>query len=399
MSQSDVERPLLRITGRPLRIALFSGNYNCIRDGANQALNRLVAYLLDRQAQVRIYSPTTPRTSIACVGQVVPVPSIAIPGRSEYRLALGLPRTIRRDLANFAPDIVHLSAPDWLGRSAQRHARLNGTAVVASLHTRFETYLSYYRLGALRRPMERYLHRFYSDCDRILAPTAPIAAELAGQYGSGRVSIWSRGVDRASFGPALRDEEFRNSLGYKPEDVVPLFFGRLVIEKGLQIFVETVMRTRAAGRHVRPLVIGDGPARAWLAQRLPNANFLGHLEGVALGRAIASADVLINPSITEAFGNVNLEAMASGLAIISADVPSASTLINNGRTGLLVAPLSNEAYADTLLELMADPTRRTALGRSAQLAASSYDWDDALAQVVEAYRGCLKRDDSLSPKE
>lgn len=180
---------------------------------------------------------------------------------------------------------------------------------------------------------------------------------------------------------------------------MPLFFGRLVIEKGLQIFVETVMRTRAAGRHVRPLVIGDGPARAWLAQRLPNANFLGHLEGVALGRAIASADVLINPSITEAFGNVNLEAMASGLAIISADVPSASTLINNGRTGLLVAPLSNEAYADTLLELMADPTRRTALGRSAQLAASSYDWDDALAQVVEAYRGCLKRDDSLSPKE
>ncbi len=392
ISSPDARRPLPRVAGRPLRVALFSGNYNGIRDGANRALNRLVAYLLDRNAQVRIYSPDSPKTAIPHVGHVVPVPSIAIPGRSEYRLARGLPRAIRRDLAAFAPDIVHLSAPDWLGRSAQRHARRNGIAVVASLHTRFETYLAYYGLGMLRGPMERYLNRFYDACDRILAPTAPIAAELVAQYGAGRVSIWSRGVDRASFDPALRDEGFRASLGYGPDDVVPLFFGRLVAEKGLQIFVDTVMRARAADRSVRPLVIGDGPARAWLAQRLPNANFVGHLEGAALGRAVASADVLINPSITEAFGNVNLEAMASGLAIISADVPSASALIDHGRTGLLVAPLSSEAYAGRFLDLIADPARRKALGRSARLAANGHDWDATLAQVVRAYDRCLRSD-------
>jgi len=394
---SRPEKISLRIAERPLRVALFSGNYNGVRDGANQALNRLVGHLLDRQAQVRIYSPTTPGTPIACVGDVVQVPSIAIPRRPEYRIALGLPRTIRRDLDNFQPDIIHLSAPDWLGRSAQRYAKCNGTPMVASLHTRFETYLSYYWLGMLRGSMERYLHRFYSDCDRILAPTPHIARELSAQYGAQRIAIWSRGVDRTSFDPALRDEEFRSSLGYGPADVVPLFFGRLVAEKGLQIFVDTVMQARAAGHSVRPMIVGDGPARAWLAQRLTNANFLGHLEGAALGRAVASADVLINPSVTEAFGNVNLEAMASGLAIISANVPSASALIDNGRTGLLVEPLSSEAYATGFLELIADPARRRALGRAARIDAHRYDWNETLLQVVEVYDQCLKR--SGSPRE
>ena len=391
IAQPDAGSHFLRIADRPLRVALFSGNYNGVCGGANRALNRLVACLLKRGAQVRIYSPTTPRTSFPCVGQVIPVTSVGIPGRAEYRLALGLPRAIRRNLEEFAPDIAHLSAPDWLGRSAQRHMRRRGIPVIASLHTRFETYLGYYRLGMLRGAMERYLHRFYNDCDRILAPTPPIAAEFTERYGSARVSIWSRGVDRATFHPSLRDESFRSSFGYEPGDVIPLFFGRLVAEKGLQVFVDAVLRTRAGGRYVRPMIVGDGPARAWLAQRLPNAYFLGHLEGVALGRTVASADVLINPSITEAFGNVNLEAMASGLAVISADVPSASALIEDGRTGLLVPALSGEAYATALLELIAEPARRAALGRAASLAASSYDWDETLTQVIRAYGRCIQK--------
>jgi len=399
VSPPDAGPPSLQIAGRPLRISLFSGNYNGVRDGANRALNRLVDYLLARGAQVRIYSPTTPKTSFPCVGDVVPVPSVAIPGRGEYRLALGLPRAIRRDLAAFAPDIVHLSAPDWLGRSAQRHARRSGIPVVASLHTRFETYLSYYGLAMLRGPMERYLDRFYDDCDHILAPTPPIAGEFAGRYGGDRVSIWSRGVDRAAFHPDLRDESFRRSLGYMPQEVVPLFFGRLVLEKGLDIFMDAILRARAAGHPVRPLIVGEGPARDWLAQRLPNAYFLGHLEGRRLGRAVASADVLINPSITEAFGNVNLEAMASGLAIISADVPSASSLIDTGRTGLLVPPLSGEAYAAALLDLIADPARRRALGRAASLAANACRWEETLAQVVRGYDKCLQSDKTSTGRE
>lgn len=378
---------------RPLRIALFSGNYDCVRDGANRALNRLVAYLLDDVgARVRIYSPTAPQKAFVSVGDIVSVRSACIPGRPEYRLALGFTRAARADMDAFAPDIVHLSAPDLLGRQAQKYARAAGIPVVASLHTRFEAYLDYYRLGFLRRPVTDYLARFYGDSDHILAPTPPIRDELAERFGADKVSIWSRGVDPAMFGPELRSEAWRARSGYAPEDIVPLFFGRLVLEKGLGLFAETIATLRAQGHGVRPMIVGDGPARDWLARQLPNANFLGFLEGRALGRALASADMLINPSVTEAFGNVNLEAMASGLAVVSADVPSASALIEDGRTGMLVPSHDAGAYARAAVELIARPARRASLGRAASVAADRYRWDEILADVARVYDRIACRD-------
>lgn len=365
---------------------MFSGNYDCVRDGANRALNRLVGYLQDKAgAQVRIYSPTAPQKAFASVGEVFSVRSACIPGRPEYRLALGLTRAARENLDAFAPDIVHVSAPDLLGRQAQSYARAAGIPVVASLHTRFETYLDYYRLGILRRPVERYLERFYGDADHILAPTWPIRDDLAVQFGHEKLSIWSRGIDPAMFGPGLRSEAFRARLGYEPGDIVPLFFGRLVLEKGLGIFAQAITALRGRGHAVRPLVIGEGPARDWLARRLPNVNFLGFLDGRDLGEAVASADILFNPSVTEAFGNVNLEAMASGLAVVSADVDSVSALIDDGRTGRLVAPQDAQAYADAAASLIRQPARLRALRTAAASAADHYRWDAILADVVQVY--------------
>jgi glycosyltransferase involved in cell wall biosynthesis len=382
--------PLRPGHARPLRVALFSGNYDCVRDGANRALNRLVGHLLHQAgAQVRIYSPRAPVPAFASQGEVRAVPSLAIPGRPEYRLAIGLTRGVKRDLDAFAPDIVHLSAPDLLGRQAQKHARRMGIPVVASLHTRFETYLDYYRLSFLRGTMERYLDRFYGDADLILAPTAPIRDDLAARHGVDRVGIWGRGIDPHCFSPTLRDPAFRAAHGHEEADLVPLFFGRLVLEKGLGVFADAIAAIRAQGLHVRPMVIGEGPARSWLAQRLPNATFLGHLDGVDLGRAVASADILINPSVTEAFGNVNLEAMASGLAVLSADVPSASALVHHGRTGLLLPAAKPRAYADAAAALIANPARRQALGYAAAAEASRYRWDAILQSVVDAYARLL----------
>jgi glycosyltransferase involved in cell wall biosynthesis len=371
---------------RPLRIALFSGNYDCVRDGANRALNRLVAYLLTQVgACVRIYSPTAPEKAFASVGDIFSVKSASIPGRPEYRLALGFTRNAREDMEAFAPDVVHLSAPDLLGRQAQKYARAAGIPVVASLHTRFETYLDYYRLGFLRRPVEAYLDRFYGDSDQILAPTPPIMEEMAARFGDEKVSIWSRGVDREMFHPALRSDAVRARFGYAPDDVVPLFFGRLVLEKGLGVFADAVTALRLRGHSVRPMVIGDGPARDWLARNLPNVTFLGFMEGRKLGQAVASADMLINPSVTEAFGNVNLEAMASGLAVISADVASASTLIDHGRTGMLIPADDPQAYAEAAADLIMQPARLRALGWAASAAADRYCWDEILGEVVRVY--------------
>lgn len=389
-TRSILSSPSPRKADRPLRVALFSGNYDCVRDGANQALNKLVHHLESKhRATVRVYSPRARIPAFAAEGDIRAVRSLGLPGRPEYRLALGLPRATRADLDGFSPDIVHLSAPDWLGWQALGYARRMGIPAVASLHTRFETYADYYRLSFLRPVIERYLNRFYGRCDRILAPTRPIAEDLARVHGEDRVGIWGRGVDRARFHPALRSDAWRASHGYDGDDVVPLFFGRLVLEKGLDLFAETIASLRARGHRLRPLIVGEGPARGWLAQRLPNATFTGHLEGEELGCAIASADILVNPSVTEAFGNVNLEAMASGLCVVSANVPSASALVTHGRTGLLVDPTDAAAYADAVEQSIRQPHRRRWMSAMASAQADRYDWGEILSQVYRSYVDCL----------
>lgn len=313
------------------RIALFTGNYNYVKEGANQALNRLARHLADRVgATVRAYSPVTDTPAFEPEGTLVPVPSVPLPGRSEFRLALGLPRGVREDVRAFAPDIVHVATPDLLCARAQGLARQLGVPVAASVHTHFETYCDYYGLGMLRPLVERHLRRFYARSDLVLVPTPAIAAGMAREQGAGRLAIWSRGVDAELFSPRRRSAMWRQGHGIGEAEVALLFFGRLVLEKRVDAFAEAVSLLRARGLKVRPVVVGEGPARARMQAAMPDAVFTGHLAGPALAIAVASCDVMVNPSLTETFGNVTLEAMASGLAVVAADAASSTNLIEPG---------------------------------------------------------------------
>lgn len=372
-----------------LRIALFSGNYNMVRDGANKALNRLVRYLIDHGAEVRVYSPTIP-DGFDAPGEVVSLPSFAIPTRKEYRFATGLPQSVRDDIRAFKPNLFHLSAPDLVANKAQKFARELGIPVVASLHTLFETYLDYYGLGFLRPMGERYLGRFYARCDFVLTPNELLAANLREQTGLGEhVRIWSRGVDHNVWNPGRRDMSWRRAQGYADDEVVPLFFGRLVKEKGLDIFEEVITELRARGRPVRPLIVGAGPAGDDLAKALGDAVFTGHVEGHALARAVACADVLINPSTTEAFGNVNLEAMASGVALISADAPAGRALIRHGESGVIVPARDTAAYADAVEKMMDQPAWMRQLADAAAESSKVFRWSTILDRVIDTYRLAL----------
>lgn len=392
---AGLARPLVRESSESapapsaegMRVALFSGNYNCVRDGANRALNRLVAHLIARGARVRVYSPTVATPAFPPAGELVSVPSVGLPGRSEYRAALGLPGAIRRDIVDFAPTHFHVSCPDFLGMRAVALANALGVPAIASMHTRFETYPAYYGLDFLGPPIERRMKRFYTRCDRVLAPSPLMAGILRG-YGvaADRIHIWSRGVDRSIFSPERRDKGWRLEQGYGEDEPILLFFGRVVQEKGLDVFAATMAELERRGHRRRPMIIGDGPARPWIEERLPSALFTGHIEGEALGRAIASADILINPSITEAFGNVNLEAMASGLAIVTADVGASRVLIEPDKQGLLVSAKDPAAYADAVETLIRFPARRKRLGEAAVAASRAYNWTDILDSVVSIYR-------------
>ena len=375
----------------PLRIALFSGNYNYVRDGANQALNRLVAHLLERGVAVRVYSPTTITPAFPPTGTLVHVPSIALPGRGEYRLAPGLPSGVREDLVRFSPDIVHVSAPDVLGHRAVGFARSRGWPVLASVHTLFETYASYYHLGFLEPVMVHLLRRFYNRCDAAVAPTREMIERLRGQGVTIPMSVWSRGVDHDRFDPARRSLDWRRLLGIGDDELVVGFFGRVVLEKGLDVFAATARELTRRGVAHRVLVIGDGPAREWLASELPDAVFAGFQMGDELGRAVASLDVLLQPSTTETFGNVTSEAMAAGVPVVAADATGARDLVVDGVTGRLIEPSDVAAYADAIEKLPTDADTRRAWGRAGHEAARALRWDTANQAVLDAYHRVLER--------
>lgn len=371
-----------------MRIALFSGNYNYVREGANQALNRLVAHGERKGHVFRIYSPVTAAPAFEPEGELVPVPSIALPVRTEFRLALGLQAEIRENVRRFAPDLIHVSTPDILGTRAQTFAKVLGIPIVASLHTRFEKYLGYYRLNWLRPLAEAHLRRFYRRSDHVLAPTPDIVAEIQNMRGDDKVSLWSRGVDRAFFAPDRRDPEWRRARGWSNEDVVALFFGRLVLEKGVNDFISIVQRVRAQGVDVKVLVVGAGPARNAF-DALEVSVCAGHLDGPELARAVASADVLIHPSRTEAFGNVVLEAMASGLPIVSSATDSSKVLIKDGQSGLLCPPADLDCFVKKVAQLAGDTNKRRAMGAEARISSSAFTWDGACESVLEAYSSIL----------
>ncbi len=368
-----------------LRVALFSGNYNYVRDGANQALNLLMGHALAQGAQVRIYSPTTDTPAFPPTGDLVSVPAFAmLGGRGEYKVAKGI-KAVLPDLEAFNPNIVHVSAPDILGHRAVSWARKQGIASVASVHTRFETYPQYYGIGFLAPLLIKALTRFYNRFDMVM-PTGRGMVELLQSWGVNKpMRIWSRGVYHDRFNPGKRSLEWRRSLGIGDDEVVIGFLGRLVLEKGLDVFAEVIRRLQDRGVKHRVMVIGEGPARDWFAERVPTAVFTGFQSGEGLNRAVASMDVFFNPSITESFGNVTLEAMASGVAVVAAVATGPVGLVEEGVSGILCDPKDMDAYAGALERFATDHDFRHAAGRAGFELAKGYDWERINQIVIETY--------------
>lgn len=374
-----------------LRIALFSGNYNYVRDGANQALNRLVGYLLREGAAVRVYSPTVAEPAFPPTGDLVSVPSIAIPNRPEYRIPLALSGAVRRDLAAFAPNVVHISSPDRVARQATKWARKRRLPVLASVHTRFETYFRYYNLSFLEPLVEAWLRKLYRKCDALVAPSESMAQVLRQQRMNYDIDIWSRGVDREIFASNRRDPAWRRHLGLADDVPVIGFLGRLVMEKGLDVFSDTIDQLQRRGVRHHVLVVGEGPARAWFESRLPTATFVGFQGGADLARAIASMDMLFNPSVTETFGNVTLEAMACGLPVVAAKATGSQSLVEDNRSGRLIAPGAIAQFAEALRLYCENPALRAEHGKAGEKRSLEYSWDAINQTVAETYLRLIRQ--------
>ena len=340
---------------------------------------------------MRVYAPKVANPAFPSKGKLVGVPSIAIPGRAEYRLPIALSPRVRRDLATFAPHVVHVSSPDIAGHRAVSWARRHRLPILASVHTRFETYPRYYNMAFLEPVLEAVLRRFYRRCDALVAPSESMAQVLRAQRMNYDIDIWSRGVDRDVFHPGRRDTAWRQSLGIADDEVVIGFLGRLVMEKGLDVFSDSIDQLARRGVAHRVMVVGEGPAHDWFTERLPQAVFTGFQGGADLGRAVASMDVLFNPSITETFGNVTLEAMACGVPVVAAAATGSQSLVDDGVSGRLIAPGAVRQFAEALRAYVEDADLRARHGAAGEARSLEFSWDRINQAVADTYLRLIRQ--------
>ncbi len=371
-----------------LRVAIFTGNYNHIQDGVSLTLNRLVAFLEANNVPVIVFGPTVDEPALEHEGEFVSVPSIPVPGRSEYRLTTGFPDEAQQRLHEFGPTIVHLATPDLLGFRAMRWAQQKNIQIVASYHTHFTSYLKYYNLEILELMGWKYVEWFYSQCKHVYVPSPSMADELAEKnIGNGSIRIWARGVDTNRFHPSQRDEDWRKQCGFEQGDIVMTFVSRLVWEKNLQTFVDVAKKL---GKTIKPMIVGDGPAMKELQHMLPQAHFTNFITGDELARAYASSDIFLFPSETETFGNVTLEAMSSGLPCVVADAPGSKSLVESGINGFLAPPRDTEEFAKCVRKIAEDDDLRQEMGKTARQKAMAYSWENVNGELLENYKEALK---------
>lgn len=377
-----------------LRVALFTGNYNHIRDGVSLTLNRLVHYLESQNIPVLVFGPSNKNPVIDHCGELVVTPSIPmlVPGREEYRIATHFNRAAKKRLKEFNPTLIHIATPDGLGIGALRWAKKNNIPKVTSYHTHFLSYTEYYSLylSPVKKPFKMMMKWFYKQFAHTYVPSQSMIEELHREGIPGNMKIWTRGIDTERFNPGKRDMEWRRSVGFEDDEIVVTFVSRLVWEKELRTYIDSVKRIQKVNPKVRALVVGNGQAEEEAKQLLPSGHFTGFAKGEELARAYASADVFMFPSHTETFGNVTLEAMASGLPCIVADAIGSKSLVADGVNGYLAKKENVDDFTKKLKEVISDSSQRIEMGKKSREMSLEYQWDSINAGLVNNYLEVLK---------
>jgi len=376
-----------------LRIACVTETYPPEVNGVSMTVARVVEGLQQRGHVVQLVRPRQVSDREGCASETlreVLVRGVPIPRYAGLRMGLPCRRTLVRLWKATRPDVVHIATEGPLGRSALLAARALGLPVCSDFRTNFHAYSSHYGIGLLRRPIIGYLRWFHNATRCTMVPTEALRAELAAE-GFRDVTVVARGVDTRRFDPARRSAELRAQWGAAPDDLVVTCVGRLAPEKNLGALLSAFEAIRRANPRAKLLLVGDGPMRAELQARCPDAVFAGQRRGDDLAAHYASADLFLFPSITETFGNVTTEAMASGLAVVAYDYAAAARVIRPGVNGALAPFDDTAAFVATAAQVASDLARCRAFGAAARETALDLDWDGVLgrfeavlAQVMRA---------------
>jgi len=385
----------LQASRRSLRVAVVTETYPPEINGVAMTVERTVQALRQRGHQIQLVRPRQ-RPDEAAADQPsfeealqrgVPIPRYA-------GLKIGLPAksALMRLWRERRPDVVHIATEGPLGWSALAAAARLRLPAATDFHTNFHTYTRHYGLGWLRAPIGAYLRKFHNKALCTLVPTEELRQDLQ-QVGYRNLLVVARGVDTSLFHPSRRSPELRRQWGVADGDLVVLYVGRLAAEKNLSLVGETYRRIRERNPRARLVFVGDGPERAALQTRFPEAIFAGMRTGEDLARHYASADVFLFPSTTETFGNVTLEAMASGLAVVAYDYAAARDHLRHGENGLL-APLDDaREFVRQAERLATNPVDVARFGLAGRDTAERVDWEDVHDRFENILLGIVQEEE------
>jgi glycosyltransferase involved in cell wall biosynthesis len=367
-----------------MRLVLVTETFPPEVNGVAHTLQRWVEAFEGRGHAVRVIRPRQALESRAADRTL----SLPLPFYPELRFGLASRENIAMLLSRFGADLVHVATEGPLGWAALLTGKKLGLPVATSFHTNFDHYSDHYRIGFLKPIVWRYLRWFHNQAAVTLVPSEGTRRRLLTARFR-RVEIWTRGVDCLTFHPAKRDILLRQSLGLKPDDVLLLYVGRLAPEKNLAVLASAfqVAREQLAGqgRQLRLAMVGGGPMARWLEQQNISGLLLGGLQrGDSLARWYASADLFVFPSRSETFGNVVMEAMASGLPVVAFNSPGVNEQVVHRSNGLIVE--MNAELAEAIRLLSDDPRVRALLGHNARRSAEKRAWEPIFDFLEQRYK-------------
>lgn len=374
-----------------LRLSVVTETWPPEINGVSLTLSKLVQGLCARNHQVQLIRPRQTRVDQALhhTGfEELLMRGMPIPRYPELKLGLPGKRALIQAWTLRRPDLVHIATEGPLGWSALQAARRLRLPVTSDFRTNFHAYSEHYGVGWLRKPIVAYLRKFHNLTQLTMVPTQALRAELmAGGFNN--VQVVARGVDTQLFRPDRRSGELRAQWGATANSLVLLVVGRLAAEKNLDMVLRAFQAMQAAHPDVKLVFVGDGPLRESLRQRCPQAVFAGMRRHEELATYYASADLFLFPSVTETFGNVTIEALASGLPVLAFDTAAAADWVRHEGNGWLVPLGDDEAYPALAAGLAREPER---LARASMLACAQVaqlDWQQIAWQVEALFLQAL----------
>ena len=373
---ADADQPQLQ-PGLPMRIAYVTETWPPELNGVSLTVERTVRYLRSRGHLVELIRPRQPDEAPLDAGDEFRSAGCVIPMYPDLRFGLALPGALKERFRQSRPELVHLATPGPLAWAALLAARSLGIATTSDFRTNFHQYSRHYGLGFLAGPVLGLLRRFHNLTHRTFVPTQASRRELT-RAGVQHISVVGRGVDTARFSPAARSPALRASWQAGEETPVFLAVGRVAAEKNVELGLRAFEAARRLRPDLRMVVVGDGPARERLTAAHPAASFVGAKRGADLAAHYASADAFLFPSLSDTFGNVVMEALASGLPVVAFDCAAAAEHVVDGRSGRVVVPGDEDAFIAAAAALAVAPHELQPMRDAAVAAARRATWDEVL---------------------